>query len=89
MARDSKVAKACKAMKIYGISEETVKPVLKNLLNVFDNNWKFIEDDDYRALIDAIFDREDPKKRVLILRAPPPSSGKEWKHETARIQRDR
>ncbi|KAK3003135.1 hypothetical protein RJ639_017950 [Escallonia herrerae] len=61
MAGDSKVAKACKAMKIYGISEETVKPVLNNLLNVFDNNWKFIEDDDYSALIDAIFDREDPK----------------------------
>lgn len=62
MAPSSKIAKACKAMKVIGISEETVKPVLKNLLDLYNKNWKLIEDENYRVLIDAIFDHEIPKR---------------------------
>ncbi|GMP77582.1 hypothetical protein CsSME_00033814 [Camellia sinensis var. sinensis] len=62
MAPSSKIAKSCKAMKVIGISEETVKPVLKNLLDLYNKNWKLIEDENYRVLIDAIFDHEIPKR---------------------------
>ncbi|KAL6971235.1 hypothetical protein U1Q18_030916 [Sarracenia purpurea var. burkii] len=61
MAPSLKVAKACKALKDFGIPEEMVKLALKDLLNLYDKNWKLIEDENYRVLIDAIFDRELPK----------------------------
>ncbi|XP_073316299.1 probable inactive histone-lysine N-methyltransferase SUVR2 isoform X2 [Primulina huaijiensis] len=54
-----KVANAFRAMKCIGISEDKVKPVLKSLLKLFDKNWKLIEEENYRALADAIFDRDE------------------------------
>uniref|UniRef100_A0A7N0TUU4 SET domain-containing protein n=2 Tax=Kalanchoe fedtschenkoi TaxID=63787 RepID=A0A7N0TUU4_KALFE len=54
-----KVAKAFRAMKDLGISEDMVKPALKNLLKLYDKNWEHIEAENYRALIDAIFEIED------------------------------
>lgn len=54
-----KVANAFRAMKNIGISEDKVKPVLKSLLKLFDKNWKLIEEENYRALADAIFDRDE------------------------------
>lgn len=47
------------AMKALGISEKKVKPVLKNLLNVYDKNWDLIEAENYRVLADTIFEEED------------------------------
>ncbi|KAA8548874.1 hypothetical protein F0562_000558 [Nyssa sinensis] len=61
--KNMQVAKACKAMNDIGIPKETVKPVLKDLLDLYDKNWKLIEDENYRVLIDAIFDHEDPKRK--------------------------
>ncbi|XP_017215213.1 probable inactive histone-lysine N-methyltransferase SUVR2 [Daucus carota subsp. sativus] len=61
MAPNPKVAKACKAMKTYGIAERTVLPVLKNLLDLYDNNWVYIEDENYRVLADAFFDGQNDK----------------------------
>ncbi|CAA0823936.1 Histone-lysine N-methyltransferase SUVR2 [Striga hermonthica] len=55
----AKVAGAFRAMKALGISEEKVKPVLKNLLKLYDKNWELIEEENYRALADAIFDRDE------------------------------
>ncbi|KAL9142981.1 hypothetical protein ABFS82_14G207200 [Erythranthe guttata] len=54
-----RVANAFRAMKGIGISEDKVKPVLKKLLKLYDKNWELIEEENYRALADAIFEREE------------------------------
>nr|XP_043620217.1 histone-lysine N-methyltransferase SUVR4-like [Erigeron canadensis] len=59
MAPNPKVAKAFRAMKDIGIPEEKTKPVLKKLLQIYDKNWALIEEENYRALADAIFDSEE------------------------------
>lgn len=61
MARNPRVAAAYKAMHNLGIPQELVKPVLKNLLKLYDKNWELIEEENYRALADAIFDYEETK----------------------------
>ncbi|OVA19990.1 SET domain [Macleaya cordata] len=61
MSSNPKVAMAFTAMKAIGISEKKVKPVLKNLLKLYDKNWALIEDENYRALADAIFEAEESK----------------------------
>ncbi|KAI3449818.1 hypothetical protein Pfo_006483 [Paulownia fortunei] len=55
----AKVANAFRAMKAIGISEDKVKPVLKSLLKLYDKNWALIEEENYRALADAIFERDE------------------------------
>ncbi|XP_051118819.1 probable inactive histone-lysine N-methyltransferase SUVR1 isoform X2 [Andrographis paniculata] len=55
----AKVANAFRAMKAIGISENKVKPVLKTLLKLYDKNWALIEEENYRALADAIFEKEE------------------------------
>ncbi|KAL3644992.1 hypothetical protein CASFOL_010172 [Castilleja foliolosa] len=61
MSKETKarVASAFRAMKAIGITEDKVKPVLKNLLKLYDKNWALIEEENYRALADAIFDRDE------------------------------
>ncbi|KAJ8616227.1 hypothetical protein MRB53_035599 [Persea americana] len=59
----ARVAQAFQAMKDIGISSKAVKPVLKNLLQLYDNNWELIEEENYRALADAIFEYEDSKEQ--------------------------
>ncbi|XP_022886769.1 probable inactive histone-lysine N-methyltransferase SUVR2 [Olea europaea var. sylvestris] len=59
MPPNSRVAKSFHAMKAIGVSEDKVQPVLKNLLRLFDKNWELIEEENYRALADAIFEREE------------------------------
>ncbi|KAL8262034.1 hypothetical protein R6Q59_026083 [Mikania micrantha] len=59
MAPNPRVAKAFRAMKELGIPEEKTKPVLKNLLKLYEKNWELIEEENYRALADAIFDSEE------------------------------
>ncbi|KAK4407265.1 putative inactive histone-lysine N-methyltransferase SUVR2, partial [Sesamum angolense] len=52
-------------------SEDKVKPVLKSLLILYDKNWALIEEENYRALADAIFERdeleaaEQSKKKIV------------------------
>ncbi|GAB2277238.1 hypothetical protein Dimus_011945 [Dionaea muscipula] len=58
---NSKVEKAITAMKALGIPQETVKPVLKKLFNLYDRSWDFIEAENYRALADAIFECKEDK----------------------------
>ncbi|KAL5990350.1 hypothetical protein ACLOJK_011250 [Asimina triloba] len=58
----SRAVNAMEAMKALGIPSQKVKPVLKNLLQVYDNNWGLIEEENYRVLADAIFDFEDLKE---------------------------
>lgn len=65
MAPDPKITKAFKAMKLLGISENKVKPVLKRLLKLYDKNWELIEGENYRVLADAIFEEEENKVHYL------------------------
>jgi len=59
MAPNPKVVAAFRAMSCLGIEEHKVKPVLKKLLKLYDKNWELIEQENYRALADAIFDEDD------------------------------
>lgn len=59
MAPNQQVTKAFRAMRATGISEEKVKPVLKDPLKLYDKNWELIEEENYRALADSILEREE------------------------------
>ncbi|OMP03193.1 hypothetical protein COLO4_10579 [Corchorus olitorius] len=61
MAPDPRPILACRAMADLGISKDRTKPVLKRLLKLYDKNWEMIMAENYRVLIDAIFDDEDSK----------------------------
>ncbi|MCL7046347.1 hypothetical protein MKW94_009892 [Papaver nudicaule] len=61
MSTNARAVMAMNAMKAIGISGSIVKPVLKNLLTLYDKNWSLIEDENYRVLADAIFDYEENK----------------------------
>jgi hypothetical protein len=60
--------RAFDAMKPLGCSKKEVIPVLKNLLQLFDNSWELIEDDGYRALANAILEARD-RPQVFLLRS--------------------
>ncbi|KAK1352961.1 putative inactive histone-lysine N-methyltransferase SUVR2 [Heracleum sosnowskyi] len=59
MAPNPRVMKAFRAMRAIGIPEEKVKPVLKDLLKLYEKNWELIEEENYRALADAILERDE------------------------------
>lgn len=61
MPPNPRVDNAFRSMKALGISGEKVKPVLKNLLRLYNKNWDLIEEENYRVLADAIFDNEEAK----------------------------
>ncbi|KAI3473034.1 hypothetical protein Pfo_031158 [Paulownia fortunei] len=63
MAPNTKLAEACKAMKNLGYSEKIVKPVVQELLELYENNWMLIEEDSYQVLVDAVLDSEEQKAR--------------------------
>lgn len=63
----AKVLKACISMRGMGIPEEHVKPVLDDLANIYNNNWALIEDENYRVLVDAIFERQEVKVHSFVL----------------------
>ncbi|XP_016450056.1 putative inactive histone-lysine N-methyltransferase SUVR2 isoform X2 [Nicotiana tabacum] len=67
MALKSKVKRACEAMEVFGYTEEIVKPVLRNLLNLYNKNWKLIEDENYSALLESLIDSEESKERQKSL----------------------
>ncbi|KAL0402476.1 UNVERIFIED_CONTAM: Histone-lysine N-methyltransferase SUVR4 [Sesamum latifolium] len=62
--RDPRIAKAFKAMRSLGIDAETVKPVLRRLLKLYNRNWELIEEDNFRTLADAIFEHSDDKEKA-------------------------
>ncbi|XP_061352664.1 probable inactive histone-lysine N-methyltransferase SUVR2 [Gastrolobium bilobum] len=59
MAPNARVVAAYRAMSVIGIGESKVKPVLKKLLKLYDKNWELIEEENYRALADAIFEDDE------------------------------
>lgn len=50
---------AVKAMKLIGFDQAKAKTVLKNLLRVYENNWEYIEAENYRLLADSILDDQE------------------------------
>ncbi|KAL9234972.1 hypothetical protein vseg_009779 [Gypsophila vaccaria] len=56
--KNPKIEKAYDAMKALGINRDVVKPVLKRLYKLYDKNWSFIEAENYRALVDAVFEED-------------------------------
>lgn len=61
-----KALAALNAMKAIGFKVQTAKPVLKNLLKVYDNNWVHIEAENYRVLADAILDMQESQAEVPV-----------------------
>lgn len=59
MAPNPRVQAAFRAMKVLGIKEAKVKPVLKKLLRLYEKKWELIEEENYRALVDAIFEEDE------------------------------
>ncbi|XP_047320865.1 probable inactive histone-lysine N-methyltransferase SUVR1 [Impatiens glandulifera] len=59
MAPNTRTAKALGAMRDLGIPEEKTKPVLQRLLKLYKRKWEFIEGENYRALVDLIFDEDE------------------------------
>lgn len=56
-----KLAKTYETMKALGYSQQMVEPILKNFLDLYDQNWELIEDEQYRVLLDAILENEEHK----------------------------
>ncbi|XP_048324822.1 probable inactive histone-lysine N-methyltransferase SUVR1 isoform X4 [Ziziphus jujuba] len=61
MASSSRINQAFMATRALGIPDEEVKPLLKQLLKVYDKNWELIEEDNYRTLLDAYFELKENK----------------------------
>ncbi|KAF0900835.1 hypothetical protein E2562_035471 [Oryza meyeriana var. granulata] len=55
-SNSERAKKALDAMKQLGFSKKQTTPVLKNLLKLFNYNWEPIEDECYRALVEAVLD---------------------------------
>ncbi|KAF3777883.1 hypothetical protein EJ110_NYTH44810 [Nymphaea thermarum] len=73
MAPHSWFKSAVQAMRDIGIPSKTVKPVLRKLLELYDDNWPLIVEESYRALADAIFEQQDSQMpmhsfRVIVFR---------------------
>lgn len=66
MPSNPRVAKAFRAMKDIGISQEKVKPILKSLVKLYNKNWELIEAENYRALADAIFEKEESEVQPIL-----------------------
>nr|GMD25133.1 probable inactive histone-lysine N-methyltransferase SUVR2 isoform X1 [Ipomoea batatas] len=54
-----RIVSAFRAMKALGISEDKVKPALKHLLKLYNKNWDLIEEENYRPLVDTIFEYKE------------------------------
>ncbi|XP_031121920.1 uncharacterized protein LOC116025008 isoform X2 [Ipomoea triloba] len=52
-------------MKALGISEDKVKPALIHVLKLYNKNWDLIEEENYRPLIEAIFEYEEAEAANL------------------------
>ncbi|GJW92204.1 putative reverse transcriptase domain-containing protein [Tanacetum coccineum] len=67
-ANQKRTKKACNALKHLGISAKAIRLALKGLLKAYENNWMYIEEENYKVLIDAIFEPEEPMIDVQVFR---------------------
>ncbi|XP_022149816.1 histone-lysine N-methyltransferase SUVR4 isoform X2 [Momordica charantia] len=59
MSHVERASKALTATRSLGLSDDQVKPILKDLLKLYDGNWKLIEEDNYRTLVDSYFEQKE------------------------------
>ncbi|KAL3693016.1 hypothetical protein R1sor_006667 [Riccia sorocarpa] len=52
-------AKAYEAMEVLGLNRSFIKPILKELLKVYANEWDYIEAENYRLLADQAFEQQE------------------------------
>ncbi|CAN4113713.1 unnamed protein product [Withania somnifera] len=84
MPPNPRVDRAFHSMKALGISGEKVKPVLKNLLRLYNKNWDLIEAENYRVLADAIFDSDEAKQEALVqVELEPPLKRQRLKNQSS------
>lgn len=62
--KKEKFFKALNATRSLGIPDDQVKPILRNLLTMYDENWKLIEEDNYRTLVDAYFEHKEDEVSI-------------------------
>lgn len=67
MAPDVKVRQAFAATRALGIPDEEVKPILKQLLRVYNKKWELIEGENFRTLIDTYYESKENKVTTLVL----------------------
>jgi hypothetical protein len=67
MRPKKRVAAACKAMKRVGIPEDEVKPALNQLLELYNNKWTLIEEDDYKVLLDVLLEKKHEEDKVHLI----------------------
>lgn len=58
MSHKARAQRALAAMNSLGFSKKLAYPVLKRLHNLYDKKWELIEDDNYRALAEAVLDAQ-------------------------------
>ncbi|KAJ8770187.1 hypothetical protein K2173_011522 [Erythroxylum novogranatense] len=63
MASNKKLSNAFKVTRALDIPDDEVKPVLEELLKVYDKSWELIEAEEYRVLIDSYFELKESKGR--------------------------
>ncbi|XP_031736404.1 histone-lysine N-methyltransferase SUVR4 [Cucumis sativus] len=59
MSSKKKISMAFSATRSLGIPDDQIKPILRDLLKMYDGNWKLIEEDNYRTLLDAYFEHKE------------------------------
>ncbi|KAI3971476.1 hypothetical protein MKW92_033647, partial [Papaver armeniacum] len=64
-----KATAAFKAMRKLGVPPETITKNLKKLLDLYDKNWSFIEEDNYRVLTDIIFQSQEEEETQKLKEA--------------------
>ncbi|GAV83001.1 SET domain-containing protein/Pre-SET domain-containing protein/WIYLD domain-containing protein [Cephalotus follicularis] len=64
MAISERVKKALSVTSALGIPDNEVKPVLKQLYEVFERNWEHIEANNYQALLDRYFEYKENQHNV-------------------------
>lgn len=67
-ASQERIARACAAMKsLYGTPPTAVRNAVDQLLKVYNNNWEFIEDNNYNVVFEYSLENiKDEKLKVYI-----------------------
>lgn len=75
MAEDKeRFRRALDFMKVLGVSNAVVAPLLRRLVKLYDNEWSLIEEENYRVLADSYFDQVESKEAKAPLRVTRNSS---------------
>lgn len=56
--------RALEFMKMLGVSNTVVAPLLRRLIKLYDNEWSLIEEENYRALADSYFEQVESRADV-------------------------